>query len=85
MSTNRILYFIRNNLQNSKLNIYKFVKSKKIYNETIIKNKKNYNLNLQRKFSTNSFRYPPPNNNNNGPNWVFILMVSFASYFVSRK
>ncbi len=46
MLTNRIHYFIKNILQNSKLNREKFVKSKKIYSETIFKNKNRNNHNL---------------------------------------
>jgi len=90
MSTNRNLYYIKNILQNSKLNSEKFVKSKKKYNENFIKNKTNHNLILHRKFGTTSFGFPPSNNNNNnknknkGPNWIFILMMASASYIVSE-
>ena len=42
MSSNRLQYFIKNILQNSKLNREKFVKQKKMYNDLYIKNKKSY-------------------------------------------
>jgi uridine kinase len=44
MSTKSIQYFIKNILQNSKLNREKFVKNKKTYSETIFKNKNRNNL-----------------------------------------
>ena len=50
MSSNRVHYFIRNILQNSKLNREKFVKNKKIYNDLSVKSKKNHNLILKRNF-----------------------------------
>ncbi len=84
MSTNRIQYFIRNILQNSKLNREKFVKSKKTYSETIFKNKNRNNLIFKRNFGTAS-NFPPPNNNNNGGNWVLVLMIATTSYIVSKK
>ena len=51
--SNRIHYFIRNILQNSKLNREKFVNNKKKYNEIIAKNKQqNHNRIFIRKMST---------------------------------
>jgi len=82
MSTNRIQYFIRSILQISKLNREKFVKSKKIYNENIIKNKNRNNLIIKRKFCT---YYQPSNNNNNGGNWVLVLMMAASIYIVTKK
>jgi len=84
MSTNIIQYFIKNILQSSKLNREKFVKSKKIYSETIFKNKNRNNLIIKRKFCT---YYPPSNNNNNnnGGNWVLVLMMATSSYIVTKK
>ena len=84
MSSNRVQYFIRNILQNSKLNREKFVKNKKTYSETIFKNKNRNNLIFKRNFGTAS-NFPPPNNNNNGGNWVLVLMIATTSYIVSKK
>jgi len=51
--SNRIHYFIRNILQNSKLNREKFVNNKKNYNQIIAKNKQqNHNKIITRKMST---------------------------------
>jgi hypothetical protein len=83
MSTNIIQYYIRNILQSSKLNREKFVKSKKIYNENIIKNKNRNNLIFKRNFGTAS-NFPPPNNNNGGY-WVLLLMMATSSYIVTKK
>jgi len=82
MSSNRIQYFIRSILQNSKLNREKFVKNKKLYNE---KNKKNYNLILKRNFNTNSYGLPPPNFNNNNNNWKIILVAALGTYLFTGK
>lgn len=54
MSSNRLQYFIRNILQNSKLNRLKFVKNKKKYNDLSVNNKTNNNLILKRKFNTST-------------------------------
>lgn len=85
MSINRIQYFIKNILQNSKLNREKFVKSRKTYSETILKNKNrnSHNLIFKRNFGTAS-NFPPPNNNNGG-NWVLMLMMATASYIIINK
>ena len=64
MSSNRVQYFIRNILQNSKLNREKFIKNKKIYNDLYKKNT-NHNLILKRKINTNSYSLSPSNFNNN--------------------
>ena len=82
-STKRIQYFIKNILQNSKLNREKFVKNKKTYSETIFKNKNRNNLIFKRNFGTAS-NFPPPNNNNGG-NWILMLMLATSSYIVSKK
>jgi len=72
MSSNRVQYFIRNILQNSKLNREKFVNNKKFYT---VKNKKNtHNLILKRNYSS----LPPPNNNNN--HIGFIVLASLSVY-----
>ena len=82
MSSNRVQYFIRNILQNSKLNREKFVKNKKLYNS---KNKRNHNLILKRKFNTYSNNMCPPNfnnnNNNNNNNYWMIFATAISTYF----
>ena len=76
MSSNRVQYFIRNILQNSKLNREKFVKNKKRYtNKT---NKTNYNYNFIVKRNYSKFHVPPPNNNNFG----FIVLAALSIYIV---
>ena len=84
MSSNRIHYFIRSILQNSKLNREKFVKNKKLYNE---KNKINHNLILKRNFNTNSYGLPPPNfnNNNNNNNWFLFTSAALGVYLYKKK
>ena len=64
MSSNRVQYFIRNILQNSKLNRYEFIKNKKIFNDLYKKNT-NHNLILKRKLNTNSYSLSASNFNNN--------------------
>jgi uridine kinase len=54
MSSNRLQYFIRNILQNSKLNRLKFVKNKKKYNDLSVNNKTNHNLIFKKKFNTST-------------------------------
>ncbi len=76
MSSNRVQYFVRNILRNSKINGEKFVKNKKLYNE---KNKKNnYSLIVKRNYSTNNW-LPPPNNNNN---YGYIVLAALVTYIV---
>jgi adenine specific DNA methylase Mod len=76
MSSNRVQYFIRNILQNSKLNREKFVKNKKIYN----KKNTNHNLILKRKLNTNSYKLPPPNFNNNNYWLIFAGAIAIVGY-----
>jgi len=83
MSSNRIQYFIRNILQNSKLNREKFVKSRKTYSQTIIKNKSNCNLICKRNFSTYS-NFPPPNDDDDGF-YLIMLMLATSSYIMHKK
>jgi hypothetical protein len=80
MSSNRIHYFIRSVLQNSKLNREKIVKNKKIYSET---NKIKHNLILKRNFNTNSHGLPPPNGNNNNY-WVLFTSAALVVYFYKK-
>ena len=75
MLSNRVRYFIRNILQNSKLNREKFVKNKKIYNNLSVK-KRNYNLIAKRNYGL-----PPSNNNNNNNHYGFIIIASLSAYF----
>ena len=82
MSSNRVQYFIRNILHNSKINGEKFVKNKKLYNE---KNKKNnYSLIVKRNYSTNNWLPPPNNNNNNNNNnnYGYIVLAALVTYIV---
>jgi hypothetical protein len=92
MSSNRTIYFIRNILQNSKLNRENFVKNKKLYKNNMIKNKTNYNLISKRNFGTSSLGFPPPNNNNNNNNnnnkggpYILLIMMGITSYVLSKK
>jgi hypothetical protein len=93
----RFQYFIRNILQNSKLNREKFVKNKRIYNESITKNRqKNNNRIIIRKMST----FTPPlsfgstggGKGPNNPKWepfiyMFVLSMGIIipSNFTSKK
>ncbi len=78
MSSNRVQYFIRHILQNSKLNREKFVKNKKMYT-----NKNSYNLIVKRTYSSSQFHLPPPNNNNNNNNnFGFILLAALSVYSI---
>lgn len=98
--SNRVSYFIRSILQNSKLNREKFVNNKKNYNQFIAKNKqKNNNRIIIRKMST--FSPPPPLSFGNlggrgrypkDPKWnPFILMcimsmgIVIPQYLTNRK
>lgn len=83
MSTNRIQYYIRNILQSSNLNREKFVKSKKTYNENIIKNKNRNNLIFKRNFGTAS-NFPPPNDDDDCF-YLIMLMLATSSYIMHKK
>ena len=91
MSSNRVHYYIKNIVQNSKLNKENFVKNKKLYNNSLVKNKNNHNLIFKRNFGTTSFCFENPknntnnNNNNNNNNWGFIALAGIVSYFITRK
>lgn len=76
MSSNRVQYFIRNILQTSKLNREKFLKNKKNYNMTFIKNK-NYNIINKRNFTSYS-NLPNPNNKNN--EYIIFMVVVAVLY-----
>ena len=64
MSANKVQYFIRSILQNSKLNREKFVNNKKKYNMMIVKNR-NHNIIIKRKFGSSSGNIPPNFNGSN--------------------
>ena len=82
MLSNRVHYYIRNMLQNSKLHRENFVKNKKIYANKN-KNKNNHAFIVKRNYS--SSHLPPPNNNNNNNNNKnnigFIVFASLSVYF----
>ena len=82
MSSNRVHYYIKNIVQNSKLNKENFVKNKKLYNNSLVKNKNNHNLICKRNFGTTSFCFENHKNNNN---WGFIALAGIVSYFITRK
>ena len=97
--SNRIQYFIRNILQNSKLNREKFVNNKKIYNQLISKNRQNNSSRIiTRKMST----FVPPlsfgsstgsgGNGPNNPKWkqfvyMFVLSMGIVipPYLINNK
>jgi hypothetical protein len=84
---NRSQYFIRAVLQTSKINREKFVKNKKIYNESLVKNRQN-NINkiIVRKFSTYNRNPPfmefngpnPPNGNN-----IIYMIIAASGVYIS--
>ena len=81
--SNRVQYFIRSFLQNSKLNREKFVNNKGNYKLSISKNnQQNYNKIIKRKMSSYnpplSFGGGPNNNNNNNNNKGIIDMIVAA-------
>jgi len=87
MSANRVQYFIRSILQNSKLNREKFVNNKKKYNMMAIKNR-NHNMIIKRNFGSSSGYIPP---NFNGPNkdpnpfTSATIALIVGVYLVSKK
>lgn len=85
MSSNRIHYFIKKILQNSKLNREKFVINKKKYYDLSKKNKTNHNLILKRNFNTNSYGLQVNNSNNKNNNWMIYVAVSLWAYIYIRK
>lgn len=86
MSANRVQYFIRSILQNSKLNREKFVNNKKKYNMMTVKNR-NHNMIIKRNFRSNR-KLPTGNSPNNGgrnPITDQVLLLLFGFWFWSRK
>ena len=91
MSSNRVQYFIRSILQNSKLNREKFVNNKKKYNMTTIKNR-NHNMINKRNFSTYSQHNPPVFGNGpngpkgpNGPGIFTIFIMATGLYLATGR
>ena len=82
MLVNRIQYFIRSTLQNSKLNREKFVNNKKKYNMTAVKNR-NHNMIIKRNFGSYFGDMPP----NKDPNkYIYaIIGVFVGGYLMSTK
>ena len=93
MSSNRVQYFIRSILQNTKLNREKFIKNKKIYNDLSVKNKRNPKiLFFKRNFNTNSYGSTPSkfddndnNNNNNNNNLIIFGAAAIVPYITQRR
>jgi hypothetical protein len=85
--SNRIKYYIRNVLQNSSLNKYKFNKNKKVYNESISKSKLKHNFIVKRNFASQAYNNNNNNNDNNDDDEdAFIFMCILASsYFILFK
>lgn len=78
--------FIRNILQNSKLNREKFVKNKKLYNVMVSKNKnKNKNFNYTIKRNLGTFHSYDFNNNNNNNNRLLYLILALTSYHITKR
>ena len=85
--SNKVQYFIRTILQNSKLNREKFVNNKGNYKLSISKNnQQNYNKIIKRKISSCK---PPlsfgggPNNNNNNNNGIIYMIVAAGGVYIS--
>ncbi len=82
MSANRIQYFIRSILQNSKLNREKFVNNKKKYNMMTVKNR-NHNMIIKRNFGSSS-GFIPPNKEPHGPDWKSFILVACGIYLIDK-
>jgi len=75
------MLFKRAIFQTSRLNREKFVKSKKLYNESIVNNRQNsYNKFVTRKMSSCGASFYGGGGGGGGPNWVqsFIYMFIVA-------
>ena len=87
MSANRVQYFIRSILQNSKLNREKFVNNKKKYNMITVKNR-NHNMMIKRNYNSSN-GYIPPNYNgpNKDPDYFTKALIAFivGGYFVTNR
>lgn len=88
MSSNRVQYFIRSILQNTKLNREKFIKNKKIYNDLSVKNKRNPKvLFFKRNFNTNSYGSTPSkfDDNDNNNNLIIFGAAAIVPYITQRR
>lgn len=85
MSMNRVQYFIRRILQNSKLNREKFVNNKKKHNMMTVKNS-NHIMIIKRHY-TSSNGFIPPNSPNKNPNPFnsAIIAIIVGAYFVINR
>ncbi len=95
MFPNRVQYFIRNILQNSRLNRENFMKNKKIYknileNDKTINaklsnnNRKNYyNHIVRRNFGIYNFDVQPPNKGNDSGGPLKMFLIALTIYFVN--
>ncbi len=84
MSANRIHYFIRSILQNSKLNREKFVNNKKKYNMMSIKNR-NHNMIIKRNFSSYKYNMEPNKNPNDNSYYFIALGAMIVVYLMNRR
>jgi hypothetical protein len=88
MSTNRVTYFIRSILQNSKLNREKFVKNKIKYNISKTKNNLNNTI-IKRNMSTKAFNQPKNYSNFSGgggpQNFMILIATIFGVYLGSGR
>ena len=89
MSTNRVTYFMRSILQNSKLNREKFVKNKIKYNISKTKNKFNNNMIIKRNISTKTFNQSKNHRDFSGgggpPNFMVLIATILGVYLGSGR
>jgi len=83
MSANRIHYFIRSILQNSKLNREKFVNNKK--NAMMSIKNRNHNKIIKRNFSLNVDYTPPNKNPNDNSSYFIALGTMIGVYLMNRR
>jgi hypothetical protein len=84
MLVNRIQYFIRSTLQNSKLNREKFVNNKEKYNMMAAKNR-NHNMIIKRNFNSSSGHMPPNKNPNENSSYLIALGGMIGVYLMNRR
>ena len=84
MLANRVQYFIRSILQNSKLNREKFVNNKKKYNMMAVKHC-NHNMIIKRKFGSSSDYMPPNKNPNENSSYLIALGGMIGVYLMNRR
>ncbi len=83
MSANRIHYFIRSILQNSKLNREKFVNNKK--NAMMSIKNRNHNMIIKRKYSSYKCDRPPNKNSNDNSSYFIALGAMIVVYLMNRR